>query len=549
MTNAASVRVRRSTVAATATADRSAGESGETVETVESGKNGGTTEGMRMTETKEAAGFRPGLAVGVRGGVEAVGAGRRVGRRFRAGSGSPSGSPGGSPGGSRRDSPSVSPGLTLFAALLGFVMIAIDASAVNVALPAVGRGLGGSTAGLQWIVDAYTLMFAALLLSAGAFSDRLGASRLYAVGAAAFTLASAACGLAPSLGFLIGARLVQGSAAALMLPSSLALVRQAFPDAVARSKAIAQWTMAGAAATALGPVVGGVLTSEASWRTIFFLNFPVGVAVLAALRRTPRSTARPAPLDLPGQLTAVLGLGALTYGVISGGANGFGRPAALGSIAGAVVCFVAFALIEQRAVAPMLPLGLFRDRVVAVCLAIGFVVNAAYYGLIFVFGLFAQDLLGKSAIGTGLVFMPTAVLCTMTNLASARVANRRGAHVPVLVGQLVCAAGLLLLLLVDGHTGTLELSLLLLPLAGGLGFAVPSLTAMMLGGIAPERAGLAGGVLNSFRQTGGALAVAGFGALVAQHSGFVPGLHLSLLISVALLAVTTLATLALPKVR
>jgi DHA2 family methylenomycin A resistance protein-like MFS transporter len=437
----------------------------------------------------------------------------------------------------------------LFASLLGFVMIAIDASAVNVALPAVGRGLGGSTAGLQWIVDAYTLMFAALLLSAGAFSDRVGASRLYAAGAAVFTLASAACGLAPSLGFLIGARLVQGSAAALMLPSSLALVRQAFPDARARSKAIARWTMAGAASTALGPVVGGVLTSEASWRTIFFLNFPVGVAVLAALRRTPRSTPRPAPLDLPGQLTAVLGLGALTYGVISGGADGFGRPAAWGSIAAAVVCFGTFAAIEHASIAPMLPLSLLRDRVVAVCLAIGFVVNAAYYGLIFVFGLFAQDLLGRSAIGTGLVFMPTAVLCTMTNLASARVANRRGARVPVLVGQLVCAGGLLLLLFADGRTGALELSLLLLPLAGGLGFAVPSLTAMMLSGIAPERAGLAGGVLNSFRQTGGALAVAGFGALVAQRSGFVPGLHLSLLISAALLAATTLATLALPKVR
>jgi DHA2 family methylenomycin A resistance protein-like MFS transporter len=442
-----------------------------------------------------------------------------------------------------------SPGLTLFAALLGFVMIAIDASAVNVALPAVGRGLGGSTAGLQWIVDAYTLMFAALLLSAGAFSDRFGAGRIYGGGAAAFTLASAACGLAPSLGFLIGARLVQGSAAALMLPSSLALVRQAFPDATARAKAIAQWTMAGAAATALGPVVGGALTSTVSWRSIFFLNLPVGLAVLVALRRTARSAQRPAPLDLPGQLSAILGLGGLTYGVISGGAAGFGRPQAWGSLAVAAVCFAVFAVVERRAAEPMLPLGLFRDRVIAVCLAIGFVVNAAYYGLVFVFGLFAQDVLGRSAVGAGLVFMPMAVLCTITNLLSARAAGRWGPRTPVLAGQLACAAGLLVLLLVGRHTSGLELALLLLPLAGGLGFAVPSLTAMMLGGIAAERAGLAGGVLNSFRQTGGALAVAGFGAMVAQRSGFVAGLHLSLLIAVLLLAATTLATLALPKVR
>ncbi|MEY9862916.1 DHA2 family methylenomycin A resistance protein-like MFS transporter [Catenulispora sp. GAS73] len=440
-----------------------------------------------------------------------------------------------------------SPNLTLFAALLGFVMIAVDTSAVNVGLPAVGRGLGGSTAGLQWIVDAYTLMFAALLLSAGAFSDRLGASRLYAGGAAAFTLASVACGLAPNLGFLIVARLVQGSAAALMLPSSLALVRQAFPDARARAAAIARWTMAGAAATAVGPILGGALTSSVSWRSIFFLNLPVGLVILAAMRRTERSVRRPAPLDLPGQITAILGLAALTYGVISGGASGFGRPQSWGSLLVALVSMSAFVAVERRTREPMLPLGLLRDRVVAVCLAVGFVINAAYQGLIFVFGLFAQDILGRSAVGAGLVFVPTAVLCTVTNLLSARAAGRWGARMPVLVGQLACAVGLLMLLVVNVHTSATALALLLLPLAGGLGFAVPSLTAMMLGGIAPERAGLAGGVLNSFRQTGGALAVAGFGALVAQHGGFVTGMHLSLLIAVALLAATTLATLALPK--
>lgn len=445
--------------------------------------------------------------------------------------------------------PSGAPGLTLFAALLGFFMIGLDASAVNVALPSVGRGLGGATSGLQWIVDAYTLMFAALLLSAGAFSDRLGAGRLYAGGSAVFTLASAACGLAPSLGFLIGARLVQGGAAALMLPASLAMVRQAFPDPVARGRAIARWTMSGAAATALGPVLGGALTSSVSWRSIFFLNLPVGIVILLALTRTPASPRRPAPLDVPGQLSAILGLGALTYGVIEGGARGFGHPEPVISLLIAVLCFFAFAVIEYRTAEPMLPLGLFRDRLVTVSLAVGFVVNAAYYGLIFVFGLFAQDVLGRSAVGAGLVFLPTAVLCTMTNLASARVAARRGAHFPVLVGQLACALGLLLLLLVDVRTSPLMLAILLLPLAGGLGFAVPSLTAMMLGGIAPERAGLAGGVLNSFRQTGGALAVAGFGALVANHASFVAGLHASLLISVALLAVTALATLTLPKVR
>jgi DHA2 family methylenomycin A resistance protein-like MFS transporter len=327
------------------------------------------------------------------------------------------------------------------------------------------------------------------------------------------------------------------------------MVRQAFPDAVARGKAIAQWTMSGAAATALGPVLGGALTSSVSWRSIFFLNLPVGAVILLAVTRTPASPRRPAPLDLPGQVTAILGLGALTYGVIEGGAHGLGRPAPIVSLLIAVLSFAAFAVIEHRTSEPMLPPGLLRERVVAVCLAVGFVVNAAYYGLIFVFGLFAQDILGRSAVGSGLIFLPTAVLCTMTNLASARIAARHGARVPVLLGQIVCGLGLLLLLMVNVHTGALMLAILLLPLAGGLGLAVPSLTALMLGGLAPERAGLAGGVLNSFRQTGGALAVAGFGALVANHTSFVLGLHTSLLICIALLAVTALATLALPRVR
>jgi DHA2 family methylenomycin A resistance protein-like MFS transporter len=307
--------------------------------------------------------------------------------------------------------------------------------------------------------------------------------------------------------------------------------------------------MSGAAATAAGPVLGGVLTSTVGWRSIFFLNLPIGLLVLAALSRVPASPRRSAALDPAGQFTAVLGLGALTYGVIEGGALGFGEPRAVVSLLIAVLAFAGFAVAERRSADPMVPPALLRDRVVAVCLSIGFVVNAAYYGLIFVFGLFAQNVLGDSAVRTGLVFLPTAVLCTITNLASAKAANRFGPRFPVLVGQVACALGLVLLFLVGRGTGGVLLAVLLLPLAGGLGFAVPSLTAMMLGGIAPERAGLAGGVLNSVRQTGGALAVAGFGTLVAGRGGFVAGLHTSLLIAVVLLTLTTVATLALPKVR
>ena len=213
----------------------------------------------------------------------------------------------------------------LVAALLGFFMLSLDSTAVNVALPGIERTLGGSTAGLQWVIDAYTLMFAALLISAGAISDRVGAKRLYGIGLAAFLASSAACGLAPTLGFLIAGRAVQGSAAAVMLPASLALVRQAYGDPVRRAKAIAVWAVGGTVAMAGGPVAGGALTSGLSWRAIFFLNLPAGLVAVALLARAPRSPLRATPLDPAGQVTAVVALAALTFGVIEGGETGFGR--------------------------------------------------------------------------------------------------------------------------------------------------------------------------------------------------------------------------------
>lgn len=436
----------------------------------------------------------------------------------------------------------------LFSALLGFVVIGIDASAVNVALPAIGRSLSGHTAGLQWIVDAYTLMFAAWLLSAGALSDRIGAGRAFQIGLAVFTVASAVGGLAPGLGTLIAARLVQGVAAAIMLPSSLALIRQAYPDAARRARAIALWTMGGAASFAAGPIAGGALTSSLSWRAIFFINVPIGVLTFVLLARNPRSERRPAALDLPGQLAAVLGLAAVTYGVIEGGSRGFGRPVVVGALALAAVALAAFLSIEARTSEPMVPLRLFRSRTVSACIAVGFAVNAAFYGVIFVLSLYFQQIRHESAIGAGLMFLPMTGLITGANIGSAKVAARFGPKVPIAVGQLVCVGGLFGLLTVDGSMPLPVIALLLIPFGVGLGFAVPSLTAALLADLPAERAGLAAGILNSGRQTGGALAVAVFGALVSAGD-FVAGLRISLLISVVLLVATTAAALTIPAAR
>jgi EmrB/QacA subfamily drug resistance transporter len=433
------------------------------------------------------------------------------------------------------------------AALLGFFMLSLDATAVNVALPGIGRTLGGSTAGLQWVVDAYTLMFAALLVSAGAVSDRVGAKRLFGFGLAAFMVASAGCGVTPALAFLIVGRAVQGSAAAFMLPASLALVRQAFTDPARRAKAIAHWSVGGAAAIAAGPVAGGVLTSALSWRAIFFINLPVGVVTLTLLTGAPRSPRRAVPLDPAGQVTAIAGLAALTFGVIEGGETGFGRPLVFGCLLLAAAAMAAFVCVEARAAHPMVPLRLFRSRTVTVCVAIGFAINVAFYGLLFVLSLFFQRVLGESAVVAGLMFLPMTALLSSANLTSAKVAARYGPRVPIWTGLGVSALGMLALLFACTGADRVLLAAVLVPAGVGLGFALPSLTVVLLEAIPADQAGLAAGLFNSSRQVGGTLAVAVFGALVSHRATFVSGMRDSMLIGVLMLFAATAAALNLPR--
>jgi DHA2 family methylenomycin A resistance protein-like MFS transporter len=423
-----------------------------------------------------------------------------------------------------------SPVLALTAGLLGFTLVCLDASVVNVALPAIGSSLGGGMSGLQWVVDAYTLAFAALMLSTGAFSDRAGASRAYALGTAVFTLASAACGLAPGLPALIGARVVQGMAAAVVLPASLALVRQAYPDPARRARAVAAWAAGGSAAVALGPVAGGVLTSAWDWRAIFFVNLPVGAAILLLLLRAPRSERRPAPLDLPGQVTAVVALTALTFAVIERGATG---AVALGV---AVVSGAAFFRVEARGPHPVVPLGLFRDLTVAVAVATGAAVSVAFYSVVFVFSLYFQQVRGLGPLAAGLAFLPMTGLIAVTNVVAGKLAGRFGPRLPMVVGQWVAVAGLLLLLCVGADTPAPLVAVLLVPLALGCALTVPPLTAAMMDAVPAERAGLAAGVLNAARQVAGGLGIAVFGTLVAD--GFAAGMRLSLALAAVLLAVT-----------
>ncbi|WP_078869092.1 MFS transporter [Streptomyces sp. NRRL B-1347] len=435
-----------------------------------------------------------------------------------------------------------SPRAALVAAVLGFFVITIDVSGVNVALPAMRDDLGGSMSGLQWVVDSYTLMFAALMLSAGALSDAVGARRAYAWGLGVFTLSSLACGAAPTLGVLIGARVVQGSAAAVMVPASLALIRQAFSDPDERARGIALWTVGGAVAIAAGPVLGGLLTTEWSWRAVFCLNVPTGIVGFLALMRAARSPRHSVAFDLPGQVTAVLALAGLTFAVIEGGHDGFTRTVLAATVV-AVVCAAAFVTIEARRPEPMLPLELFRLRGVTVPVISGFALNAAFYGGVFVLSLFFQEQRGQSALSAGLMFVPMALITANVNYLSPRAVTRFGRRTVVVAGLLIVALGCGVLLPVDADTHPWVTALLMIPLGIGGSLAMPALTSLMLDSVAPERAGTAAALLNTSRQTGGAVSIAVFGALLAGD--FTPGMRESLLSAACLLLVMALGAGAL----
>ncbi|WP_235036311.1 MFS transporter [Arthrobacter sp. 18067] len=438
--------------------------------------------------------------------------------------------------------------VALAVSTLGFFVITLDALIVNVALATIGAQLGGGTAGQQWIVDGYTLMFASLLLFAGNLSDRIGAKRAFTFGLVLFVLASAACALAPVLWVLILARFVQGAAASLMLPPSMALIREAFPDAIQRSKAIGLWALGGAVAAAAGPALGGLLTTV-DWRLVFLINVPVGAVAVALLLKVPASPERPATFDWLGQIAALIGVGALIFGLIEGGVLGFGAPQVLLALAGAVLAIAVFLRAQAHGQNPMMPLDLFQSGGLRIALSVGFSFMVGWYGMVFVISLFLQQHLGLSPLLAGLAFLPASVLIAVSNVVAGRMAAKFGPRVPAVVGQLLMVVGLLGMLLAAPAGSLVAVALLLIPIGVGGALAMPPITAHVLDSVPAHRSGTASAVFNTFRQLGGAVGVAVFGALLAGPAGFVPGLQASLLIAALLLLATAVASLFIRRIH
>jgi len=418
---------------------------------------------------------------------------------------------------------------SLVAICVGYFMVILDTMIVNVALPTLSRSLHTTTTGLQWIVDAYSLTFAVLLLSAGALGDRRGAEVVFQNGMAIFALASLACGLAPSADLLITARCVQGLGAALAVPSSLSLLQCAYPDRAARRRAFGIWGAVAGVAAGAGPVVGGALVTSLGWRSVFFVNAPVGVVGLfLAARFLPSPPRRPHGTDWAGQTTLAVCLAGLTVALIEAGPAGWTSPVVATGLAVCAVAGAGFLVIEQRVSDPMLPMGLFSSSTFSSATAVGLLINLGFYGELFVMSLYLQQLRGFTPLRAGVALTPELAMAVVGSTVSGKVMAHSGPRRPMLVGLVVGGAGLAGLAAAGDHSSYWVLVVPLMASGLGMSLVMPAATAAVMEAAPFERGGLASGTLNAARQVGGAVGVALLGTFVAHRASFVGGLRIAM---------------------
>jgi MFS transporter, DHA2 family, methylenomycin A resistance protein len=420
---------------------------------------------------------------------------------------------------------------TLVATSFGLGMALLDVTAGNVAVPSIQRDLGTGIGGLSWVIDGYTLTFASALLLAGGLGDRLGARRVFASGLVLFTLASLLCGVAPTIGLLISARMLQGLGAALFMPSSLALLARAYPDPRERARAIGFWSALTAIAGGSGPLVGGLLTSTLGWRSIFLVNLPLGIAGLLLtarfVRPTPATGAR--TLDLPAQLVAALSLGAVTWALVERGERGWGAPVVLGPLLAGIAGLALFIRMESTAAEPMLPPRLFRHRTFSTTSAGALLYAAAFFGGLLVLSLFFQRVRGESAALTGLHLSAITVSFCLASILGGKLAARHGPRPTILTGLVMLSTGAFGLSLATAGSSFGILAPLLSLLGLGAGLVAPPMNAAILASVEPELAGIGSGVLNAGRQIGTALGVAVFASLFVGGRDPVHAVQLSML--------------------
>ena len=450
----------------------------------------------------------------------------------------------------------------LAATVLGSSIAFLDATVVNIALPAIGSDLGGGVAGLTWTVNAYTLTLAALVLVGGSLGDRFGRRRVFMVGAAWFGVASLACAVANDMAMLVGFRALQGVGAALLTPGSLAILQAAF-RAEDRSRAIGAWSGLAGITGALGPFLGGWLVEVASWRWIFFLNVPVVIAVLLiSARHVPESRdhAASGPIDFLGAGLAAVGLGALSVGLSSWSEQGFGALEVQAGVGVGVVALAGFVAYERVAPNPMLPPGIFASALFRATNAVTFLVYAALGGVFFWFVVTLQVVAGWAPLMAGVSLLPVTVLMLLFSPRAGKLGDRVGARLPMTLGPLVAAAGVALMSRVGPDAGYLDVVAPVTLLGVGLTLTVTPLTTTVLGAVEGDHAGLASGVNNAVARTGGLLLIAvlpalaglgpsGFGDAAGLEAAFGPAMVIcaSLLAGAGALAAWSLGSEGPPR--
>jgi EmrB/QacA subfamily drug resistance transporter len=410
----------------------------------------------------------------------------------------------------------------LAATILGSSMAFIDETALPVALPAIQNALGATAVDAQWVVASYTLLLAALILIGGSLGDHLGRRRAFSIGVGLFALASAWCGLATSPEQLIAARVLQGVGAALLVPNSLAIIGASFEEE-RRGKAIGTWTSLTSVTLILGPVLGGYLAENVSWRGVFFINIPLAVAVLAITRsRVPESRDPEARrLDLLGAALAALGLGSVVFGLLESSRVGLGNPLVLGALLIGVGVLVAFLVVEGRTREPMMPLNLFRSRNFAGANAFTLLLYFALVGTMFFLPFNLIWVQGYSATAAGAAIVPAILLMSLLSRYTGGLTDRYGPRLPLVLGPAIAAVGFFLFAVPGIQSGSYWMSFFpaAVVLGVGLSILVPAVTTVALNSVDVRHTGLASAINNAFSQTAGLLAVAVLGVLMFAAFG------------------------------
>jgi EmrB/QacA subfamily drug resistance transporter len=452
-----------------------------------------------------------------------------------------------------------SQGGTLAVVCLATAMLMLDIAVVNTALSHIASDLDASLSGLQWIVDAYTLALATVVLTAGSVADRLGRRRVFVWGMAIFTVTSLVCALATTIELLDVARAAQGLGAAMMFASSLAVLADAFPDSDERAKAFAAYGATIGASFAIGPLVGGALTSGISWRAVFYINIPVGLAALVAMYAWVRESYDPTPrrVDWPEQFTLTGAMFLLVLALLRANDDGWASATIVAALIGSGVLFVAFVVAERRSSAPMLPLEFFRRPAFTGAQIAAFAISASFFAIFLYTTLYLQEILHLSPIETGLVYLPGTVVIFLVSGASAELVKRMSAAILVVVGLVFVAAGLALFLIVQADSDWSALMPGLLVACFGTGLLNPAVVAIALGSVPENVSGLAAGTNDAFRQGGIAVGVAVFGAIVpagaalgqGSPSDYVAGMHSAAILGAAVAFVGAVACAWLFRVR